>query len=365
MLRYNFILIMKHFLPYVLCCLLLMSCGKAADGMLPRAEEPLDSAITAQMDSTFWAVNAVSASDLHSLMVVQHGRVIYEKYGIGHDAEELHVCWSATKTFTALAAGFAIQDGLLNLETPIIEFLPKEELPDSLDARWQQLCLHQVLCMTSGLRSDSITDRTRAGERFSPLATIFERGFRDEPGNRWRYNNCDSYLVARVVENVTGKTVDEYLEDKLFRPLAIHHWEWEKDATGHCPGGFGLHITTESLAKMGLFILQEGQWEGKQLLNREWLQAMTAVHSWQDPDNIPSEEQRSMSYELGASDWRSGYCYQMWACRAPGATRADGMWGQYVIVMPDKDAVGVMTTICTDRSAQMNAFWKNVYEKLK
>lgn len=298
-------------------------------------------------------------------MVVQHGQVLYEQYGIGHDEEELHVCWSATKTFTALAVGFAADEGLLDIHAPLIQYLPQDALPDSLDERWQRITLDNVLCMTSGLRFDSVTDRTRGNEDFSPLQTILERGFRDEPGHRWRYNNCDSYLAAVAVEQVTGKALDAYLEEKLFTPLGIYNWAWEKDRDGHCPGGYGLHITTESLAKMGLFILQEGQWEGRQLLSKEWIAEMTAVHSWQDPDNIPTEEQQSMSYELGASDWRSGYCYQMWVCRAPGATRADGMWGQYVIILPDKDAVCVMTTLCTDRSAQMDAFWRNVYEKLK
>lgn len=347
---------------------MLAGCGRMAtpaDGLLPRNEQALDSADCASFSRTFADVNSVSSSDLHSLMVVQHGNVIYEQYGIGHDAEELHVCWSATKTFTALAVGFAADEGLLDIQVPLLQYLPEEELPDSMDERWQRITLHDVLCMTSGLRSDSITDRIRSQEPFSPLHDIAKRGFRDEPGRRWRYNNCDSYLAAICVEHVTGKPLDDYLCEKLFHPLGIYSWAWERDAMNHCPGGTGLHLTTESLAKMGLLILQQGQWQGRRLLSKEWIQTMTTVHSWQDPDNIPTEEQQSMSYELGASDWRSGYCYQMWACRAPGATRADGMWGQYVIILPDKDAVAVMTTICTDRSAQMDAFWRNVYERLK
>ena len=132
---------MKHIFLFVLCSLLLMGCGKAADGMLPRADEPLDSAITAQMDSTFWAVNAVSASDLHSLMVVQHGRVIYEKYGIGHDAEELHVCWSATKTFTALAAGVAIQVCSIWRHPSSSFFRKKNCLTRSMHAGSSSICI--------------------------------------------------------------------------------------------------------------------------------------------------------------------------------------------------------------------------------
>jgi len=353
---------MKKILPILLFAAALAGCTQSPRNLeteLPRETAP--EALTASFDSVFLAVNGVSCSDLHSLMVVQHGKVIYEQYGIGHDAEELHVCWSATKTVMALGVGLAVDDSLLDVQQPVASYLPLE---NETDPRWQQLTLDHVLSMTSGLRYDSITDRMRGEEAFDALDEIRGRGFRDEPGHRWRYNNCDSYLAARCVEAVTGKPLCDYIAERIFAPLGISEWHWEKDSEGHCPGGFGLHLSTESLAKIGQLILQKGEWNGQQVVSEEWIKEMTSVHSWQDPDNIPTEEQRSMSYELGASDWRSGYCYQMWACRAQGATRADGMWGQYVIVLPDKDAVCVMTTICTERSAQMDAFWKYVYEKL-
>ena len=134
---------------------------------------------------------------------------------------------------------------------------------------------------------------------------------------------------------------------------------------GHCPGGFGLHLTTESLAKIGLLILHQGRWGNQQLVPADWIAQMTTIHAWQNANNQPlSEAEQKTQYARKASDWHVGYGYQMWACRAPGAMRIDGMWGQYVVIMPDKDAIGIMTTLCTERAVQMDAFWLNVYEKL-
>ena len=334
------------------------------DHQLPR-HTTADSAQLASFERMFPAVNSVTCSDLHSLMVVQHDTIIYERYSTGHSADELHICWSATKTFTALAVGLAVDDGLLDVHQPLLSYLPKEELPDSLDPRWQRLTLDHVLSMRSGLTADTTSDRIRAQEVFCPLREIAQRGFRDEPGHCWRYNNADSYLAGLCVENVTGMTLSDYLYQRLFRPMGIEAWEWERDAMGHCIGGYGLHISTESLAKTGLLLLHHGQWRGQQLVSAQWTTTMQQEHAWQNADNVPlTDEEIATKYERQASDWSVGYCYQMWACRAPGSVRIDGMWGQFVIILPDKDAVCAMTTLCTNTGVQLNAFWKNVYESL-
>lgn len=333
---------------------------------LPRCSVSIAADKDASFSRMFSAVNAVTSSDLHSLMIVQHDTIIYERYATGHSAEELHICWSATKTFTAIAVGLAQAEGLLDIHVPLMQYLPKNELPDTLtDPRWQKLTLSHVLAMCSGLEADNSTNRIRSQESFCPLRAIAERGFRDEPGRRWRYNGADSYLAAVCVEEVTGKSLDAYLAERLFAPLSIHAWEWEHDAMGHCPGGFGLHLTTESLAKIGLLILHQGRWGNLQLVPAEWITQMTAIHAWQNADNKPlSAAEQATQYARKVSDWHVGYGYQMWACRQPGVMRIDGMWGQYVIIMPEKDAVCVMTTLCTERSVQMDAFWTNVYENL-
>ena len=314
---------------------------------LPRSINPQ---YALAFDSVFFKVNAIPGCDLHSLMVIQDGQIIYERYGMGHTATELHTMWSATKTFTATAVGFALQDGLLSLDTPVIRYLA-DELPDTIHPYMQKMTLDHLLKMGSGWKGDIITNRIKGGEQFDAVRTCLTSPFTHEPGTHWRYNNMDTYLAGVVVQKLTGKTLDAYLREKLFTPLGVDTFCYEQDCRGFNTGAWGMHLTTETLAKLGLFLLQKGNWEGVQLLDSAWFDRAMSVQIMQAGG--PTD-----------SDWKSGYCYQSWACHIPGSVRADGMWGQYSIVLPDKNAVVTMTTICSDREAQLNAVWQHIYPHL-
>lgn len=340
---------MKKTLLLIAATAMMMACQH--NETLPRQ---LNSNLENHFDSVFLDVNGITASDLHSLMVVQNGKVIYEKYGIGCRADDLHILWSATKTFTALAAGFAWQDSLIDLNARLIDYLQPEELPDSMSEGLQQVTIYNLLTMASGWEADMITNRIRAHEQFNTVEEILNHPFRDVPGHQWRYNNIDSYMLGVAVARATGMSLEEYLNEKLFKPLGINEYYYLKDSQGNNTAAFGLYMTTESLAKAGMLMLQKGEWNGKQLLSEEWLDMAMNPHTWQlRPDTTKAP-----------TDWQSGYGFQMWMCREQGIVRMDGQWGQYAIIVPDKNAVVAMTTICTDRNVQMEAFWKYIYPNL-
>lgn len=340
---------MKHTFILLTILMLMVACQQSQ--RLPRQ---LNTSLENHFDSVFLDINGTTASDLHSLMVVQDGKVIYEKYGIGCRADDLHILWSATKTFTAMAAGFAWQDSLLDLNARLIDYLNPEELPDSMSEELKQVTIYHLLTMASGWEADMITNRIRGCEQFNTIEEILNHPFRDVPGHQWRYNNIDSYMLGVVVARVTGRSLEDYLNEKLFTPLGISDYYYWKDSQGYNTAAFGLYLTTESLAKSGMLMLQKGKWNGKQLLSEKWLEMAMTPHTWQlRPDTTKTP-----------TDWQSGYGFQMWMCRKPGVVRMDGQWGQYAIIVPDKNAVVAMTTICTDRNVQMEAFWKYIYPNL-
>ena len=130
-------------------------------------------------------------------------------------------------------------------------------------------------------------------------------------------------MLAAVVQKVTGKKLTEYLQERVFTPMNVTEWAWEESPEGVNTGGWGVHIQPESLAKFGQLILNEGRWEGKQLVSAEWIREMCKKHR-----------------ETG----REVYGYHIWHCGGhDGAVRADGALGQYVISVLDKDMVVVMT----------------------
>lgn len=323
----------------------------AAEQQTPQLPKSINEQLAPSFDSVFMAVNGVPVNDLHSLLVLQNDTLIYERYGVGHSADEQHILWSATKTFTATAVGFAVQDGFLDLDTPVVNYLFPDGVPAGTSPEFSRLTLDILLKMSSGFPASDISKRIRGGENVNVIEEARQLTFKAEPGARWNYNNLDTYMCAAVVQRVTGMSLDDYLRVKLFEPIGITNWYFEKDQQGINPGAFGLHMSAPDMARMGLFLLHKGNWQGEQLLNEAWFDRACSV--------------RIMQYaKPGTGDWNSGYGYQVWAGRLPGSFRADGMWGQYIIVVPEKQLVCVMTTLSNDRDAQMNAFWKYVYGRL-
>ena len=124
--------------------------------------------------------------------------------------------------------------------------------------------------------------------------------------------------------------------------------------------GWGLFLKTEDLAKMGLMILQKGQFEGKQVVPAEWIEAASAYQVPCVPAGMNSDQVHLMKKVAKTSDWLQGYGYQMWRC-THNAFRADGANGQYIIMIPEKNAVVVTTAHIQDMQGEINLIWKHIY----
>jgi hypothetical protein len=121
-------------------------------------------------------------------------------------------------------------------------------------------------------------------------------------------------------------------------------------------GGWGLRLKTEDMAKFGQLYLQEGTWNGKQILPVTWIREATTFQI----DQMPGVEQSVRD----SSEWLQGYCYQFWRCRN-NAYRGDGAFGQYIIVMPEKDAVIAITSETQDMQNEINLVWKHLFAGIK
>ena len=164
-------------------------------------------------------------------------------------------------------------------------------------------------------------------------------------------------MLSAAVQIRSGQKLLDYLSTRLFEPLGIKGAVWDESPEGINTGGWGLHLRTEDLAKTGQLMLDRGKWQGKQLVPAEWIDCMSARHvqSVQGTPNsleyIPTDE------DFANSDWVQGYGYQVWRCRH-NAYRADGANGQYILVLPDKDAVIAVTANIPDMQAELNLIWK-------
>ena len=319
------------------------------NGDLPRgkATEQLDEAMTAYLQ----AVNDCS-EELHSIMVVQHGKVLEEKFFVPDTAHVLH---SVSKTFTSTAVGFAISEGLLKLDDKIVDIFP-ESVPENASDTLKRVTIRNLLTMNSGHG----TIRRGDGD--------WVRGFmvwplEYEPGTCYCYNSLGTYVLSAAVQKVTGQKIVDYLDTRLWQPLGIEKPRWLESPAGINTGGWGLYLHTQDLAKMGLCILNGGKFGGKQVIPAEWVAEMSANQVPSCPAGRNEIQMRESGVDPATSDWLQGYGYQMWRCRH-NAFRADGAYGQYIIIIPDKDAVVAMTANIGDMQEEINLVWDNILPAL-
>ncbi len=309
-----------HFLALALLPILLA----AQTGVLPRSSAQEQNVEPQALLNFLTAVQSTPDTELHHLMVVRNGHVIAEVHPSPFRAEDAHTLYSASKTFTALAAGLAVDDNLLRITDRVGSFFP-ELLPDSVSKELSSMTVRDLLTMSSGIVPDwemrSNTDNWRRTWLAKKVIN---------PGKQLRYDSMTTYMLSAIVQDVTGKKIIDLLRERIFTPMGITMADWEESPEGINTGGWGLHMQAESQAKIGMLICQKGMWEGKRLISAEWIKQMTSKQiSTGNPNDPPS-------------DSNQGYGYQTWMNMYKGAFSANGAFGQYIAMIPEKNMVVVI-----------------------
>lgn len=284
---------------------------------------------------------------LNSYMLVRHGKVVAEGWWGPYSADEPHWLYSLSKSFTSTAEGLAIAEGKLSLDDQVIKFFP-EDAPASPSENLKMLRVRDLITMTTGHEA-SVLEDFEYFTKDSPVKRFLSFPVSHKPGTMFVYNSPGTMTQAAIVQKVTGQNVHDYLQTRLFEPLGFGNPHWSTTAQGVTIGNSELWIRTEDIAVFGQMLLQKGNWNGKQLVPSAWIEEATAkqVSNGSKP----------------SSDWDQGYGYQFWRCR-PGFYRADGAFGQFCFVMPQYDAVLVLTAGCNDTQGIMNLVYDKVLPAL-
>lgn len=282
---------------------------------------------------------AAEAIGVLGLKVSQHGTVIAHKTW---DEECRRNVYSASKSVTSCAVGFAVQEGLLSLEERLVDAFP-QDLPEAISENLERATVRDLLTMCLGQEHGELMGAQRPlyKERdWVKLALSFP--FTDAPNTKFVYNNVGPYLAGVLVQRRSGCDLVSYLTPRLFEHLGIVRPTWEIDPLGRTFGAGGLFLTLSELHTFGQFYLQNGQWNGKQLLDSEWVKTST-----------------SKQVDNGAY----GYGYLFWGGEQ-GTFRADGKYGQLSILCRDKDAVITVVCECRDGAALNRAIFDQLYPQL-
>jgi CubicO group peptidase (beta-lactamase class C family)/predicted glycoside hydrolase/deacetylase ChbG (UPF0249 family) len=318
---------------------------------LPRAT-PESQGVSSEAILRFVNAAAASKHEFHSFMIVRHGKVISEGWWNPYGADLKHTMYSVSKSFTATAIGFAVAEKKLSVEDKVVSFFP-EEVPANVSPNLSRLRIRDLLSMTVGQDPDPTFNVVRSSDW---VKTFFNTPVLNEPGSKFLYNSAATYMLSAIVQKVTGQKIIDYLTPRLFTPLGISGIDWEVDPKGINVGGWGLRLKTEDMAKFGQLFLQKGKWNGKQLLPEAWVEEASTKKIDQNP-NAPQTKKDS-------SDWLQGYCYQMWRSRH-NSYRGDGAFGQFIIILPEHDAVIAITAETTDMQGEFDLIWTHLLPAFK
>jgi CubicO group peptidase (beta-lactamase class C family) len=307
----------------------------AQNASLPRSS-PESQGVSSENILRFIQTADQRIDSMHSFMMLRHGKVVAEAWWSPESADKPHVLWSLSKSFTSTAIGFAVSEGLLDIDDPVAKFFP-ESLPDNPSKELQAMRVRDLLTMSTGHENEpKVRDKT------DWIREFLAHPVRYEPGSRFVYNTPATFMQSAIIQKITGQTTLEYLKPRLFDPLGIEAPKWDANPQGITLGGYGLFLKTEEIAKFGQLYLQNGEWNGQQLIPNQWVATATSkqVANGTNPD----------------SDWNQGYGFQFWRCRH-NVFRGDGKDGQFCVVMPDLDVVVVMTANNTKLQDQLSIVW--------
>lgn len=280
---------------------------------------------------------ADAAIDLHSVQILRHGHQVAAGWWAPYRPDDLVLKYSLSKSVTSTCVGIAAAAGLLDVDDPARVFFP-DEVSAGAGPRARALTVRHLLSMATGHETDTIGLIDPA----DPVRSFFSIEPDGPPGRLFTYNNGATMLLSAIVTEVTGQRLLDLAGARLLGPwgTAAAHW----DRIGPYDAGFsGLHVDTDTIARLGLTYLNAGTFAGRRLLPGWWVREASAVQ-------VPNAGR-------GATvDWQQGYGFQFW--RSTHGYRGDGAYGQFCLVLPDQEVVLVTTGAIAEMQPVLDRIWR-------
>jgi len=260
--------------------LFMLSCSKD-----PVSQKPVSHGVPEQLDDG-WEIASLQSQGLdsikiaeltseirsgkykevHSLLIVRNGYLIFEDYYHGNSVDKAHEIRSASKSYISALVGIAIDKGFIDsTNQKMLDFFPEFQTAD-LDSKKYQITIKHLLQMRSGLTDDD--GYTDSGNW---IKYIIGLTLGANPGEKWNYATSGTHLLSGIITKATGLSTLDFAQEYLFQPLNITIDQWAQDPQGYYSGGNHMVFTSRNMAKFGLLYLNNGQYNGKQILSSQWI----------------------------------------------------------------------------------------------
>ncbi len=259
--------------------------------------------------------------NIHSMVLLRDGAKIFDVYADSFGPNTREEIYSISKSFTSIAIGICQDLGYLTLDQSAYSFF-RDQVKHPIDGA-QQITIRHLLTMTVGHSKDFLFE---ANPKQSLIETFFSLPLEHEVGTYFVYNNFATYMLSAIVSRVTGKTLNDFLDEVLYHKIGIVKPIW-KEYQGISIGAYGLALGALDLARFGHLLLSEGTWKGEQIVSRAYIREATANHI-------------STSHVENPKD-RYGYGYQFWMNDFQDY-RAAGLYKQYIVINKEFNCVFVV-----------------------
>jgi CubicO group peptidase (beta-lactamase class C family) len=293
-------------------------------------EQGLDPMLVAQLYH-----DATEMETLYGLLVVKNGNLIAERYFNEGTVEQKALLQSASKSYLSALVGIALDQGCLSsVDQKMLDFFP-EAVDQVADPRKAQITIRHMLQMRAGY-PDEETNSTYLDALYwgEYLPLIAEFPLVSDPGTKFNYSNLTSSWLAIILARACGEDLKSYAQQQLFTPMGIEVGDWLQDRDGYYIGSGGIHLTAREAARFGALYLNDGEYEGLQIIPAGW------VH-----DSLQTYSEGARNYGMSVRFRDFGYGYQWWSARA-GDHRFNFAWGhggQLIVLLDELDMVIVTT----------------------
>ena len=223
--------------------------------------------------------------NVHSILIIKDGRLVFEEYFYEHHMEKLHELRSATKSFVSALTGIAIDKGMIkSQEAKVLDFFPEYNFTNTVNAK-KQITIENLLTNQSGLDCDvsdpnSIGNESVMNNSSDWIKFTLDLPMLDSAGAKGRYCSGNPIVLGRIIEKVSKQKLPEFAKEVLFDPLNINKFVWNfKPDKSSVETFCQLYLTSRDMAKFGLLFLDHGQWQGKQIISDNWVRQSLTKHS--------------------------------------------------------------------------------------
>ncbi|MFC1724252.1 serine hydrolase [candidate division KSB1 bacterium] len=270
---------------------------------------------------------------LYSILIIRNGKLIFEEYFNGQDRDAANDIASATKSFTSTLIGIALKEGYLSgLDGKMLDYFP-EFVTQNTDPRKLDITLRQLIKMRAGYPWDG-NEILFPGIYSSSnwIEYMINIPLERDPGTGWDYSSGSTHIMSAILTKVTGMSTRDFAQTYLFGPVGIDIRYWPQDPQGYYFGHADIWMTPRNMAKLGYLYLQDGIINGERILPENWVQEATEFYS-------------VMPYGDGIifRRWGYGYFWWLWNVRGKKVFFAQGQGGQFILVIPELNAVIVLT----------------------